>query len=188
MRILIGLLLLLSGCQSLQQSLQQQGYLQLSCAGSALRLADDACSQLAWLDYWQQSAQLDWPTRKAMIAKLGEQPEERLQAIILSQPSDTPYQSRLRAQQSMQTLIKSLPPQLATKLDLLIYQNAQKMLEYESALVTLGKLNARQAATLSEQDSQLTEQQAQLDAMHAQIQALLKLEQRLTSQEVTNEQ
>ena len=68
------------------------------------------CDLSFWLDYWAQVDQMTWPKRESLIEQLGDSPDMLLQKVILSQPVNTPYKARLRAQHWFEQLLPALSP------------------------------------------------------------------------------
>lgn len=118
-----------------------------------------------WITYWAQVNDLAWIERKHEIAQLGEDIEDRLRKILLSQGPDTPYQDRLRAQNWSEQLFPLFTPRLQQILMTLVYQPSQQVLEFESALAILTRINASQAAEMEAKRAQLLEQQQQLEEL-----------------------
>ncbi len=188
-RVIIGIAALaLSGCQSLQQTLQEKGMIEVTCIETVLELNDQPCQQLAWLDFWQQQQGLAWRERKSLIEQLGDGPADRLKMAMLSFASDTPYQARLRAQHNLAEIAEQLTPGLANLTENLLVQPNQQLLEFESALVTLNKINTRNAQQNAQQAVKIEQLQRRITDMQKQIDALLKIETNLTAEEDVNEQ
>jgi len=130
---------------------------------------EKSCSPSVWLQYWMKVAQLDWPERKRRLKQLGQSDGEKLQKVLLSQGAGTPYQDRLRAKYLSQELSNKYQGQLAVFIQYLLYLPSKEKLELESALTTMGRINARQARQLEQQLMELEQQKQQ-------IQQLLKVE------------
>lgn len=146
-------------------------------------LGDDTanCDAPYWLSFWMDGVSLSWPERKAKIQALGKTDADVLKKILLSQGRGTPYQDRLRAQNWADQLLPKLQEPMQKLLRLLVYQPSQELLEFESALAILTRLNASQANEIEAQRQRLDEQQQQ-------IEQLLKIEaSMMKTQEVINQ-
>jgi hypothetical protein len=91
---------------------------------------------------------------------------------LLSQAADTPYQDRLRAQLWTEDVLPNLEEPLGSFVKLLIYQPSQQVLELESAIVTLNKMNLKHAEEIEVMQGLIKQHQDQLEQ-------LLKLESNL---------
>ena len=128
-------------------------------------VTEQECQQTYWLEMWQSAVDQNWRIRRVSIDSLGRSPTERLQAFLLSQPLDTPYQYRLRAQSHFDSLRAELSPEFEKLLLNLAYAPSQKLLEYESAVTVLSQVNTRQKKLLDEQAQILLEQQEKLNQL-----------------------
>ena len=104
-----------------------------------------------------------------------------LQKVILSQPVNTPYKARLRAQHWFEQLLPALSPANQQRLKAIIHKPSEHMLEFESAVTLLSKMNNGQDKTIEAQENQINELKAQLEA-------LLNIESNLMSQEEETQQ
>lgn len=123
------------------------------------------CHVPYWIEFWMDSVALTWSQRKSQIQALGEGRNDMLRKVLLSQGRGTPYQDRLRAQNWADQLLPSLPQSLQRLVQLLVYQPSQELLEFESALAILTRLNAAQAKELEQQQQRLAEQQQQIEQL-----------------------
>ncbi|MDN4503686.1 hypothetical protein QX776_14850 [Alteromonadaceae bacterium BrNp21-10] len=188
-RLYLSLIVLsLSGCQLMQEGLQNRGYMQPDCQTEDVQLyiSDAPCDVINWLQYWAEQDQLEWQFRKESLAELTTSEVDNLKAIILSQPMDTPYQNRLRAQNNWLLVADKLTPKLALLLSHLMSKTSQKLLEYESALVTIGRINSRQAQTIQQQDQELEQLTLVLEQQQHKIEQLLNIETQLGNGEKQN--
>ncbi|WP_124916890.1 hypothetical protein [Alteromonas flava] len=128
-------------------------------------ISEEQCNPLFWLDYWSSNAKIPWPERKQLVAQTDKSPVGQLQLFILSQPLDTPYQTRLRAQSIFTALSPELAPYFQGLLHELAYIPSQKLLEYESAITVLSQVNTRQNQQIKEQAQLLQEQAEKLDQL-----------------------
>jgi hypothetical protein len=148
---------------------------------SGAQLDPARCDLGFWLDYWAQVDQMTWPKRESLIEQLGDSPDMLLQKVILSQPVNTPYKARLRAQHWFEQLLVALTPQNQQRLKAIIHKPSEHMLEFESAVTLLSKMNNGQDKTIEAQENQINELKAQLEA-------LLNIESNLMSQEEETQQ
>ena len=186
MRImLIILLATLSGCQLLNQhppvaepeaepELAEQVVLpQISESNSevVLSLNDDAATLQAWVEY--RASILDnlaaW--REALADQAEPNQVQILQRIMVQLHPDTPYLTRLRVQMQLAEQIATLPPGLATLFSWDLTLN-QKLLETESAVSALTRLNAQQHENIERLQKKNKDLQKKIDAL-TQIEAQL---------------
>lgn len=186
MRIMLILLLAtLSGCQLLNQQrptpepavepqlTEQPAVTQdnLVSPEVALSLSDDAATLQAWVNY--RASLLDnrglW---REVLADVAEpDPVQMLQRIILQLHPDTPYLTRLRVQMQLAEQIAMLPPGLAALISWDLIFN-QKLLETESAVSALTRLNAQQHENIERLQKKNKDLQKKIDAL-TQIEAQL---------------
>ncbi|WP_416308292.1 hypothetical protein [Neptunicella sp. SCSIO 80796] len=185
----IACLLLLNGCQSFQLPPEHKVPAHAACDfnNDDFNISDQPCDILRWFDFRFATDELDWPARKKIIAELGNDDVDTLKKILLSQNMDTPYQSRLRAQNQLNDLIPILPEELTKLIRILLQQPTQKLLEYESALVTVGKINSRQSQTIEEQKVKLDTLENKVKEQHNQIEQLMKIETTLSNKDRQND-
>ncbi|TDF39906.1 hypothetical protein EYS14_10480 [Alteromonadaceae bacterium M269] len=127
------------------------------------------CDVDEWLNFVITHQTMNWSERKALIKTLGKSDVDMLKKILLSQAVDTPYQDRLRAQLWSEDLMPKFEEPLQSFVKLLIYQPNQQVLELESAIVTLNKINLKHAEEIDAMQALIKQHQDQLDQ-------LLKLE------------
>lgn len=128
------------------------------------------CDLQSWIGFWAEIDSQTWPERKAQIEQLNSDSKvDVFKKVLLSQAKGTPYQNRLRAQLWLESLMPAFTPSMASFVRNSILHPSQELLEMESALVTLTKLN-------SNKQSVLDAQQAQLDKQKRQIEQLLNIE------------
>ena len=84
---------------------------------------------------------------------------------MLSQGKNTPFQDRLRAQRWVESILPKLSLQMRRFILVALYYPSQGLLEMESALVTLSKINTHQASNIEEQQFLLNKQQNQIDQL-----------------------
>jgi uncharacterized coiled-coil protein SlyX len=102
--------------------------------------------------------------------------------ILLSQPTDTPYNQRLRAQNWVVKIEGQTSPAMNVLLDQLIYQTSQQLLEFESAITILSRVNVRQQKAITELEQQLSKREQEIQKQQEQVDKLLKIETDLIEQ------
>lgn len=136
-----------------------------------LGLDDQAKSLQAWLDYKQQILDDPEPER-ARLQELTEfDAVAQLQLALLSLHPDMPYLTRFRVQTQLAEMLSAFPPRLAALFGWELTFN-QKLLEAESAVSAVTRLNAQQQNTLERLQKTNRELQKKIDAL-TQIEAEL---------------
>ncbi|MEW9798085.1 hypothetical protein [Alteromonas sp. CYL-A6] len=130
------------------------------------------CDARYWVALWVKADNTAWPERKRALSALGSTLSDKLHRIILSIPVDTPYQDRLRAQTLLNEVTSSLTPQAQRVATTLLAQPNQQMLEFESAITLLSRVNTRQANSIDVLKNELELQQKKLEEL-LQIEATL---------------
>ncbi|MDP4536553.1 hypothetical protein Q3O60_10170 [Alkalimonas collagenimarina] len=189
MKILFNLLLLLSlaGCQLLQtESVRTSTEDDIVMPESSpeliaepeqeaeLILADDGVSMLAWLQF------KDWVLNSSILQReaLPLHDDEQVAAIQSSLAQlhpDNNYLTRFRAQMQLAERLMVAPPELTTLFSWELAFN-QKLLEAESAVSALTRINA-------ELQQELEQNQARNRELEQQIEALTQIEARLNQPE-----
>lgn len=123
------------------------------------------CDLRYWLAFWVEHDQLRWTQRRDMMSQLGESPEDTFKKILLSQSKGTPYQARLRAQGMADELLPKLSQPMRDLLMVMVYNPSQELLEFESALTILTRINTNQAKEIDAQKERLLEQQQQIEQL-----------------------
>lgn len=123
------------------------------------------CDFSAWMNYWVEHNTLSWPKRRVMIEQLGDSTDDLLKKVLLSQRKGTPYQNRLRAQAWIDQLEPKLTEQGNEWLNLMAHHPSQQLLEFESALTILTRLNTDQAKEIEMQQDTIKEQQQQIEQL-----------------------
>ena len=134
------------------------------------------CNITFWLNYWSDIENKSWPQRKTEIDQLGLDPTSTLKKILLSQGKATPYKDRLRAQSWIESMLPKLSPKMRNFMSVVVYQPSQELLEMESALVSLSRIN-------TDLSSQKDQQKILLDKQKNQIEQLLKIEASIVNNE-----
>lgn len=141
------------------------------------------CDYETWVTYLIDNADVQWPQRRQMIEDMSEEPVDMLQQILLSQAPDTPYQYRLRAQNTMTKLQEVVEPEIADALEALFFRPSQKQLEFESAITILTRINTQKEYENQQLEIQLDELKLELETQREQLQQLLELEVDMVEQE-----
>jgi hypothetical protein len=126
---------------------------------------EDSCKIEYWLRFWSEIEDISWPERKTQIDALSEQDADVLKKVLLSQGKSTPFQDRLRAQGWLESILPKLSQQMRRFILVALYYPSQDLLEMESALVTLSKVNTHQALNIEEQQILLNKKQSQIDQL-----------------------
>ncbi len=117
-----------------------------------------------------------------MIEALPNDPKPLIEKVLLSQGDDTPYRNRLRAQQWIEDLQMLTDTSMTQVLDILIFQPSQQLLELESAITILSKVNARQEKTITAQEIQLVEKDKEIEKQRKQVEQLIDIEASMVNQ------
>jgi hypothetical protein len=177
---LFSIIILFSGCELLPSSNSAQittsiPEIRPNCVWESPSV-ENHCRIEFWLQYWSQIEDIPWPERKEKIEILSEQEDDILKKVLLSQGKSTPYQDRLRAQRWVEIILPKLTQPMRRFITVALYYPSQGLLEMESALVTLSKINTHQSFNVEEQQTKLNEQQILLDKQQSQIDQLLNIE------------
>ena len=172
--ILLSGVLLIAGCQLIPDSMRGSSAAQVEditpeaeicLAKDPTQATENNCDMVYWIEYWTTHGGKPWYQRKNQIQQLGDSVAERFKKILLSQGKGTPYQDRLRAQNWAEQLSPMLTDTMASFLNIVIFQTSQELLEFESALTILTRVNGDQARQLEEQSRQLKTQQQQIEKL-----------------------
>lgn len=187
--IMTTLAIALSGCQVLQKNLGLMAYSQnisdvtyLCETDGAQQTFEAFCQLHTWSEYLIDADQITWTERSNRIKVLGSGPEPTLQKILLSQGVETPYTNRLRAQKWVSDLKPSMDAKMAQVLTIMIEKPSQQMLELESAISILSKVNARQEKSIADLQEILNIRTEQIQIQRDQVEQLLKIEANMSDQ------
>jgi predicted small lipoprotein YifL/uncharacterized coiled-coil protein SlyX len=142
----------------------------------------DYCELDAWSDKLILLSTISWSIRSDMIEALPNDPKSLIEKVLLSQGDDTPYRNRLRAQKWIEDLQMLTDMSMTQVLDILIFQPSQQLLELESAITILSKVNARQEKTITAQEIQLLEKNKEIEKQRKQVEQLLDIEASMVNQ------
>ncbi|MBU3022441.1 hypothetical protein [Aestuariibacter sp. A3R04] len=126
---------------------------------------ESQCDLFYWVNLWVQADNTRWPERRDAIATLSDSTEDTLKKIILSLPVDTPYQSRLRAQHWLTGLEAKINPAMLNVVNSLVKSPNGEMLELESAMVILNRVNTDKEKQLSMLEKELALQTKKLEEL-----------------------
>ena len=139
----------------------------------------DMCDEQSlryWWQFWVVQDGVPWEQRKKSIDMQGTDKAGQLRKIIMSQPQDTPYQDRLRAQNWAQALMSELSEPMQQLLQVVLVKPSQSLLEHESAITILQRRINKQTEQLSQQALQLEQQEIKIDEQQGQIEAFMNIE------------
>ncbi|MBU2977408.1 hypothetical protein [Alteromonas sp. C1M14] len=152
----------------------------LCLVNEASQTFERACDLSYWIGMWVEAAHAPWPQRKERIAALSDSTEDTITKVVLSLPVDTPYQSRLRAQHWLGTLTDVLNPDIAPVINTLVKDPNGEMLELESAMVILNRVN-------TDKQKQLEMLEQELKLQTEKMEELLKIEATLMDKNRSNQ-
>ncbi|MEP0356385.1 MAG: hypothetical protein ABJH06_10085 [Paraglaciecola sp.] len=175
--LFVLLLFLMSSCELLHtnQPVNQVKNAQTYCIWK-IKSTNVDCDVHYWLGYWAEVESIDWPERRTKIDALGDTDVDILRKVLLSQGKSTPYQNRLRAQIWAEAVFPKLNEGMRKFLKVALYTPSQSLLELESALVTLSKINTQKVESIEEWRLQLERQKLKLEEQQSQIEQLLNIE------------
>ncbi len=136
-----------------------------------LAIADDAMTLSAWQNFRTELLQMNSTQRDALSKSLPNTPIGNLQQLLLRLHPETSYAVRFKAQMQLGEQLTQLPPGLAALLRWDFAYN-QKLLESESAVKALGRLNGQQQDNLEKLQKQNADLLKKIDAL-TQIEAKL---------------
>ena len=184
-RLILASLLLLTGCQLLPapeptqpvpvQPLEAEPETvtlpEPEPVATPLAIRDDAATLQAWVNYRAGMLNRINEERELLNADTAQDDVWQLKRTILQLHPDTPYLSRLRVQMQLAEQLATLPAPLAALLSWDLAFN-QKLLEAESAVSALTRLNAQQHDNIDRLQKTNKELQKKIDAL-TQIEAQL---------------
>jgi hypothetical protein len=141
----------------------QQDHVSFCVSATDTSLFEHNCNIAYWLNYRSSLENLSWQQRKEEIDRLQFDPNAMLKKIFLSQSKETPYNDRLRAQSWIESVLPQLSTEMQHFLRVMVYQPSQDVLELESALVTLGRLNSNLSLANEEQKIMIEKQKSQIE-------------------------
>lgn len=176
---LVGLVLLLVGCQGVPaplpeiikpkpepQKVVEQPAKPAEPIKPTLALADDALTLQAWQLYRLDVLQMNANQREAALKALDKSAVAELQALLIRLHPDATYAVRFKAQNQLSEQLGKLPAGLAALLRW-DYAWNQKLLESESAVKALSRLNGQQQDNVDRLLRQNKDLQKKIDALTA---------------------
>jgi hypothetical protein len=184
MKVLIIVIIMLSlcGCELLRPiKLEQPKVVDVMLTAyceSQEKMAtfQEYCELDAWAEKLVTFSTVSWQIRSERIDALPMGPKALIEKVLLSQGDDTPYRNRLRAQRWIEELQTLTDKKMTQVLDILIFQPSQQLLELESAITILSKVNGRQEKTITAQEIQILEKNKEIENQKKQVEQLLDIE------------
>lgn len=182
--ILLPLVVLLGGCAAIEREVSAPVIPVETNTDLPPQLAEDdslclvetdveqfehQCDLLYWVNLWVHADNTRWPVRRDTIAELSDSTADTFKKIILSLPVDTPYQSRLRAQHWLNSLADKINPDMTAVINTIVKAPNDEMLELESAMVILNRVN-------TDKEKQLQMLEKELKTQTKKMEELLKIE------------
>jgi len=136
-----------------------------------LAIADDGATLQAWRDFRTELLPMNQDQRDKLLRSLKSTATTQLQTLLIRLHPDSAYTVRFAAQTQLSDKLNTLPKGLA---DLLRWDLAynQKLLESESAVTAISRLNAQQQSQIDRLNRQNKDLQKKIDAL-TQIEAKL---------------
>ncbi|WP_395341956.1 hypothetical protein PN836_020520 [Ningiella sp. W23] len=147
---------------------------------------NDYCQLDRWSEFLLNVDGISWVERREIIKTLSEAPADRLQKVLLSQAEDTPYANRLRAQNWIRALKPVMDEQMQKVITVMVEQPSQQLLELESAITILSRVNTRQEKTISELQETLEARREELETQRDQVEQLLQIEANMSDEKRGN--
>lgn len=132
----------------------------------------ERCELSYWVGLWIQADNTPWPERKQRLTELGNSVPDKLRKVVLTLPVNTPYQDRLRAQHWLKELDLVMTPAAQTLIHTLVVAPNDQLLELESAITILSRMNTQQAQSMDALKADLATQRKKLEEL-LQIEATL---------------
>lgn len=132
----------------------------------SLAIQDDLPTLQAWQRYRLEVLQMSSSQRDIALKMLDRSPVAELQGLLLRLHPEMSYTVRFRAQNQLSEQLSRLPAGLAGLLRW-DYAYNQKLLESESAVRALGRLNGQQQDNLERLQKQNKDLQKKIDALTA---------------------
>ncbi|MFC4698927.1 hypothetical protein ACFO4O_01975 [Glaciecola siphonariae] len=184
--------IMLSGCELLEQkmgplkdaSVNKTTFL---CeTDEALETFEEFCQVRAWAEFYIDADQTPWSLRHESIKSLGDEPKQQLQKVLLSQGIDTPYANRLRAQNWLSDISSLMDERMNQVATVFVQKPSQQMLELESAITILSRVNARQEKTITDLQETLNIRSDEMQKQREQVEQLLKIEADMSDEKRSN--
>jgi hypothetical protein len=195
MRILwVALLVMsLSACELLDKSYDAMATPEapdgtyLCDTSEGLQSFEEFCQLRTWTEFLLDANQAKWVERHDSVKNLGDETKQKLQKILLSQAIDTPYSNRLRAQNWLDEILPLMDEKMQQVAMLLVQKPSQQMLELESAITILSRVNARQEKTIKDLQETLNIRSEEIKKQREQVEQLLKIETNMSDERRSNQ-
>lgn len=187
------LLLSLSACELLDSNRAIPATVELSQStylcerDETLQNYEEFCQLRAWSEFLIDANEANWLTRQESLKALGNEPKQKLQKVLLSQAVDTPYTNRLRAQNWLDELLPTMDLKMQQVATQIVQKPSQQMLELESAISILSRVNARQEKTIKELQETLNIRSEEIKKQREQVEQLLKIETNMSDERRSNQ-
>ncbi|MCW8091476.1 hypothetical protein [Alteromonas sp. ASW11-130] len=139
------------------------------------------CDLAYWASLWIKASEMSWPKRKDSINALGNSIGDKLAKIIFTLPASTPYQDRLRASHWLKEIQPKLSPDFARLVKPIVQAPNEQLLEYESAITLLSRVNTQQSQSIENL-------QKELEAQRKKVEELLQIEASLMDKNRSSQQ
>lgn len=180
------MLITLSACEllpSLQEAELKAQNQQILCVNQdQVEAYAEFCQLDNWLLYMFKVQELTEPERTSLIQSLPDDNSSLIKKTLLSQSVETTYNKRLRAQNWIVKLSVGASDSMNFLLNKMIYANSQHLLEFESAITILSRVNARQQSEIDALQLQLQSRESEIKKQQEQVEQLLKIETDLLKQ------
>jgi len=185
-------LIVATGCQSLTRNNDNAGEPEkvtpVAKIERDLCLFDEApqgfehnCDAVYWLNTWISSANQPWLERKQALKALGDSAFDTLHAYILTLPTDTPYQDRLRAQLALDDIANKFTPTAQEVINVIAGSHNNQIMQLESAMVVLEQENTSRGEKVKALEIEAVNLRKKLEEL-LQIEATLMDKNRSTQQ------
>ena len=184
-------LLSLSGCEVLKKLSEPDNAQTIPPIVKPVNLCDtpeqiedfaEFCQFEYWLTYLLEVMPMTWQERSENIEILGDDTVSLVRKSLLSQGTETPYQNRLRAQNWILKISNKASDDMRFLLKDVVFNNSKQLLEFESAITILSRVNVRQEKAIQELQTKLEERQKEIEKQQSQVEQLLKIESDLINQ------
>jgi len=139
------------------------------------------CDATYWLNAWIAAANQPWADRKQSLKDLGDSAFDTLHAYLLTLPTDTPYQDRLRAQLALDNIAGGFTPAAQEVVNVIAGSQNNHMMQLESALVVLEQENTARGEKIKALENEAVNLRKKLEEL-LQIEATLMDKNRSTQQ------
>ncbi|WP_394220949.1 hypothetical protein [Alteromonas gracilis] len=189
---LIVALLVLTGCQSLSRNNDSSGGAETAAPVAKIERDlclfeeppqgfEHNCDAAYWLNAWIAAANQPWIERKQTIKDLEDSAFDTLHAYLLTLPSDSPYQDRLRAQLALNEIAGAFTPLAQEVVKVIAGEQNNQLMQLESALVVLEQENTSRGERIKSLEKEAVNLRKKLEEL-LQIEATLMDKNRSTQQ------